>query len=97
MDNIEKNSMWLGGWLLFCAAVVYLMIVVGGKNSSNTHKLKLLCDKKGIDAYHIESHEELKRDWFEGKDHAGITAGTSTPFNVIDKVFDTIQVMTEGL
>jgi 4-hydroxy-3-methylbut-2-enyl diphosphate reductase len=76
---------------------VDVMIVVGGKNSSNTHKLKLLCDKKGIDAYHIESHEELKRDWFEGKGHTGITAGTSTPFNVIDKVFDTIQVMTEDL
>jgi 4-hydroxy-3-methylbut-2-enyl diphosphate reductase len=76
---------------------VDVMIVVGGKNSSNTRKLKLLCDKKGISAYHIESHQELQRSWFEGKDHAGITAGTSTPFTVIDKVFETIQVITEGL
>lgn len=76
---------------------VDLMIVVGGKNSSNTRKLKSLCDKKGIEAHHIESHEELELEWFKGKQHAGITAGTSTPFNVIDKVFDSIQDLTAKL
>ena len=73
---------------------VDVMIVVGGKNSSNTRKLKLLCDSKGISAYHIESASELQRDWFDHKQHAGITAGTSTPFNVIDEVFAAIQNMT---
>ena len=73
---------------------VDVMIVVGGKNSSNTRKLKLLCDSKGISAYHIESATELQREWFTHKQHAGITAGTSTPFNVIDEVFAAIQQLT---
>jgi 4-hydroxy-3-methylbut-2-en-1-yl diphosphate reductase len=74
---------------------VDVMIVIGGKNSSNTHKLKLLCDSKGVDAYHIESATELQAQWFDDKQHAGITAGTSTPFNVIDEVFAAIQQLTK--
>lgn len=70
---------------------VDIMIVIGGKNSSNTRKLKLLCEKKGLEAHHIESHKELDPNWFSGKEHCGITAGTSTPFKVIDEVFSAIQ------
>lgn len=75
---------------------VDVMIVVGGKNSSNTRKLKLLCDGKGVPAYHIESPDELDPQWFENKEHAGITAGTSTPFTVIDSVFEAIQKLTKS-
>ncbi|MGB1890006.1 MAG: 4-hydroxy-3-methylbut-2-enyl diphosphate reductase, partial [Akkermansiaceae bacterium] len=70
---------------------VDIMIVVGGKNSSNTRKLKLLGDSKGISSYHIESPDELDIEWFKGKEHVGITAGTSTPFFVIDSVHEAIQ------
>ncbi len=69
---------------------VDVMIVVGGKNSSNTRKLKMLCEKKGVDAYHVESASELKPEWFTGKCHAGITAGTSTPTYVIADVHEAI-------
>lgn len=69
---------------------VDIMIVIGGKNSSNTRKLKLLCDANGVEAHHIESAEELKGEWFENKKHAGITAGTSTPFFVIDEIHEAI-------
>jgi 4-hydroxy-3-methylbut-2-enyl diphosphate reductase len=75
---------------------VDIMIVVGGKNSSNTRKLKLLCESKGLEAHHIESSKELEDAWFEGKLHCGITAGTSTPFNVIDEVFGSIQSITQS-
>lgn len=75
---------------------VDIMIVVGGKNSSNTRKLKLLCDAKGISAYHIESHKELDQTWFKGKEHAGITAGTSTPFHVIDQVREVIEELVSS-
>lgn len=76
---------------------VDIMIVVGGKNSSNTRKLKILCDKKGIAAYHIESPDELELDWFKDKVHVGITAGTSTPFHVIDSIHETIREMTDKI
>jgi 4-hydroxy-3-methylbut-2-en-1-yl diphosphate reductase len=74
--------------------MVDVMIVVGGKNSSNTHKLKLVCDAKNVDAYHVESSKELKKDWFINKTHVGITAGTSTPEIVIEEVYSGIQDIT---
>jgi len=76
---------------------VDVMIVIGGKNSSNTRKLKLLCDNKGISAYHIESSDELQLDWFKNKQHVGITAGTSTPFNVIDSIHEAIRELTDKI
>ena len=69
---------------------VDLMIVVGGYNSSNTKKLVQVCEEKGIEAHHIESFSQLKRDWFYEKKHAGITAGTSTPEHVINEVHEEI-------
>ncbi len=69
---------------------VDLMVVVGGYNSSNTKKLVQVCEEKGIEAHHIESFSQLKRDWFYEKKHAGITAGTSTPEYVINEVHEEI-------
>ena len=65
---------------------VDLMIVIGGYNSSNTKKLVHVCDEKGIEAHHVESFEQLRKDWFINKKHVGITAGTSTPEDVINEV-----------
>jgi len=65
---------------------VDLMIVIGGFNSSNTKKLVRVCDEKGIEAHHIESFDQLNKNWFIKKQHVGITAGTSTPENVINEV-----------
>jgi 4-hydroxy-3-methylbut-2-en-1-yl diphosphate reductase len=65
---------------------VDLMIVIGGYNSSNTKKLVHVCDEKGIEAHHVESFDQLDKNWFVSKQHVGITAGTSTPENVINEV-----------
>jgi len=70
---------------------VDLMIVVGGHNSSNTKKLKKVCDDRGLAAHHIERPDELRQEWFEGREHVGITAGTSTPQKVIDAVYERIR------
>ncbi|KMP10450.1 4-hydroxy-3-methylbut-2-enyl diphosphate reductase [Candidatus Nitromaritima sp. SCGC AAA799-A02] len=69
---------------------VDLMIVIGGYNSSNTKKLMQVCEEKKIEAHHIESFSQLKRDWFNNKHHVGITAGTSTPEYVINEVHEAI-------
>jgi len=65
---------------------VDLMIVIGGFNSSNTKKLVQVCTEKGVGAHHIESFHQLNQEWFIGKQHVGITAGTSTPEDVINQV-----------
>ena len=46
---------------------------------------------KGIDSYHIESAKEVNPDWFLQKKHCGITAGTSTPPDVIQEVYEKIK------
>ena len=74
---------------------VDLMIVIGGYNSSNTKKLVHVCGEKGIEAHHIESFDQLDKNWFANKQHVGITAGTSTPENVINEVHTKILEIAE--
>jgi (E)-4-hydroxy-3-methyl-but-2-enyl pyrophosphate reductase len=76
---------------------VDLMIVIGGFNSSNTKKLVQVCDEKKIEAHHIESSSQLKKSWFKNKEHVGITAGTSTPENVINEVHKEILTIAEEM
>lgn len=76
---------------------VNLMIVIGGHNSSNTKKLKKVCDDKGLPAHHIERANELKPEWFLGIEHVGITAGTSTPSYVIDEVYEAVMKIGEEI
>ena len=63
-----------------------LGVVIGGYTSANTRKLAELILDQGIEAHHIERAEELDPAWFVGKLHIGITAGTSTPQDVIEAV-----------
>jgi 4-hydroxy-3-methylbut-2-enyl diphosphate reductase len=57
---------------------VEIVIVVGGRNSNNTRELVETVRAAGLPAHHIERAEELRPEWFEGIEHAGITGGTST-------------------
>jgi len=69
---------------------VDIMVVIGGYNSSNTKKLKLVCERKGVPAFHVEGISDIKPEWFRGDEHVGITAGTSTPHDVIEEVYSYI-------
>ena len=62
-----------------------IMIIVGGKQSSNTVKLKNICEKY-CKCYHIENAEELKNIDFSGANLIGISAGASTPAYIIKEV-----------
>ena len=68
-----------------------LGVVIGGKNSANTRKLRELMRDDGVEAYHIEAADEVDPAWFVGKHHVGITAGTSTPQDVIESVSDRVR------
>lgn len=76
---------------------VDVMVVIGGFNSSNTKKLKKVCDDKNIPAYHIEKASELRDEWFHPTQHVGITAGTSTPHWVIDEIYQAVVEIGERL
>jgi 4-hydroxy-3-methylbut-2-en-1-yl diphosphate reductase len=73
-----------------------LGIVIGGRNSANTRKLQELIADRGIEAHHIEDPEHLDEAWFVGKKHVGITAGTSTPQDVIEAVHARVRAIIAG-
>lgn len=70
-----------------------VMVVVGGKNSANTRRLRELCREAGCDAYHIETADELEPQWFEGRNEVGVTGGASTPQWIIDEIVGVIEAM----
>lgn len=70
-----------------------LGIVIGGYNSANTRKLLELIRDRGIEAHHVERAGELENAWFTGKRHVGITAGTSTPQDVIEEVHQRVRAI----
>ncbi|MBN2245458.1 MAG: cytidylate kinase, partial [Candidatus Aminicenantes bacterium] len=66
-----------------------LMIVIGGKNSSNTKMLAKISENF-VETYHIETDYEIDCKWFKNKENVGITAGASTPDWVIVEVYNKI-------
>jgi 4-hydroxy-3-methylbut-2-enyl diphosphate reductase len=71
------------------------MIVIGGRQSSNTAKLFELC-KKNCAAYLVESADELPLSALSRVGCIGITAGASTPASIIKEVFDTMSELNQG-
>ena len=71
------------------------MIVIGGKQSSNTAKLRDVC-KKNCNTYLIENADELPLSALKEAECIGITAGASTPASIIKEVLDTMSEINEG-
>jgi 4-hydroxy-3-methylbut-2-enyl diphosphate reductase len=69
-----------------------IMIVIGGKKSSNTKMLAKICEEF-IETHHIETESEICSQWFDNKENIGITAGASTPDWVILEVYNEIVNM----
>lgn len=61
------------------AGEVDAIVVVGGRNSSNTTRLADICAASCPRIYHIESPDEVDPAWFAGCESVGVTAGASTP------------------
>ena len=67
------------------------MIVIGGRESSNTRKLFEIAKERCGEAYHIETYEEIPQKTYN---KIGITAGASTPHRIIEEV---VKAMSENL
>jgi len=70
-----------------------VMIVIGGKHSSNTKQLHLIAKNYCPDSYLIENESELQAEWFEGKELCGISAGASSPDWIVQNVVDRIEAI----
>ena len=72
------------------ASRVDLMLVIGGHGSANTNRLAELCST-ATETYLIETAEEIKPSWFQGKNYIGITSGASTAEPTIDEVLARLE------
>jgi len=63
-----------------------VVIVVGGQSSNNTRELVKTCERYCARVFHVQTAADLRAEWFEAAELVGLTAGTSTPDDVIDRV-----------
>ena len=79
------------------ASIVDIMLVIGGKKSSNTKKLAQVCQNVGTKVYHIETSKELKKEWLLHINKVGITAGASTPDWIIKEVISKMEELSKDI
>ena len=74
-----------------------IMLVIGGKNSSNTNYLRLISEKEGVSAHHLETADEIDPSWFKGVSLVGVIGGASTPEDIIDNVIERVKEISNTL
>jgi 4-hydroxy-3-methylbut-2-enyl diphosphate reductase len=72
-----------------------VVIVVGGRSSNNTRELVNTCRRYCTRVHHVQTDAEVRAEWFNGANVVGLTAGTSTPDEVIDRVEARIREVAE--
>jgi 4-hydroxy-3-methylbut-2-en-1-yl diphosphate reductase len=74
-----------------------VVIVIGGAHSNNTKELVATCAKHCPRVHHVQTAAELRCEWFRETDTVGLTAGTSTPDNLITEVENQLAQFTSML
>jgi 4-hydroxy-3-methylbut-2-enyl diphosphate reductase len=73
------------------ASKTQLVLVVGSQNSSNSNRLRELAEKQGAKAYLIDGAEEIQKEWLNGIERVGVTAGASAPEVLVQQVVDKLK------
>lgn len=73
------------------AKKVDAMIVIGGRSSSNTRKLYEICKGECENTFYIQTLDDLELEKLKKADSIGITAGASTPNNIIEEVYTNVR------
>ena len=63
-----------------------VVIVIGGVNSNNTRELVRSCSRECAHVYQVQEPADISEEWLEEAQVVGVTAGTSTPDELIDAV-----------
>jgi 4-hydroxy-3-methylbut-2-enyl diphosphate reductase len=86
LDTVCKPTKDRQSAAIEVARAADVVIVVGGRSSNNTHELVRTCARHCARVHHVETEADVCADWFAGAEVVGLTAGTSTPDAVIDRV-----------
>ena len=70
-----------------------VILVVGGACSNNTRELVATCLRQCERVFHVQSAADVRADWLKGAAAIGITAGTSTPDNIIDDIEHKVKAL----
>ncbi len=73
-----------------------VVVVVGGARSNNTRELVETCRTECGRVHHVQGADDLQAGWFRPGDTVGVTAGTSTPDEVIEEVEQRLAALGEG-
>ena len=73
------------------AKVSDIMIVIGSFTSANSKRLAELAKERNERTYQVTSIDDLNSDWFQQSDTVGVSAGASTPDNIIENVVTAIK------
>lgn len=68
-----------------------VIVVVGSRTSSNSNRLRELADRAGVAGYLVDGPDDMHREWFEGKQVVGVTAGASAPEILVKQVVDRLR------
>lgn len=68
-----------------------VVVVIGGANSNNTRELVETCRRHCSRVHHVQTESDLCSEWFHGAGTVGLTAGTSTPDVMVDRVEQRIR------
>jgi 4-hydroxy-3-methylbut-2-en-1-yl diphosphate reductase len=79
------------------AAEVDLVLVLGAANSSNANRLREVAEALGTRAHLINDVRDIRREWLEGIDRVGVTAGASTPEFLVREVVDYLSARKPGV
>ncbi|MDI6851658.1 MAG: 4-hydroxy-3-methylbut-2-enyl diphosphate reductase [bacterium] len=75
---------------------VEVIVIVGGKNSSNTRRLFEIASRNCKKAYLVSSSDELSEDWFYNVKSVGVSGGASTPPEMVEEVYEKIKKFLGG-
>ena len=73
-----------------------VMIVIGSFTSANSKRLTLLAEEINDRSYQVTNADEIKVEWFTGAKTVGLSAGASTPDNIIDDVLNKIKTISDN-
>jgi 4-hydroxy-3-methylbut-2-en-1-yl diphosphate reductase len=68
-----------------------LILVVGSPNSSNSNRLREIAEQLGKPAYLIDTSKDMKREWLNGIEVVGVTAGASAPEVLVQEVINQLK------
>jgi len=68
-----------------------VVVVVGSRTSSNSNRLRELADRAGVAGYLVDGPDDLHREWFDGKQAIGVTAGASAPELLVQQVVERLR------